>query len=117
MEIRRYLAQGKPLLFDGAMGTCYAALPGRAEARCERACLDHPEEVQVIHTAYLEAGSRAVKTNTFSVGVDRSQGDEALAGQLIEAACALAKAAAEPYGAYVFADLGPAPQLPGCPPA
>ena len=117
MEIRRYLAQGKPLLFDGAMGTCYAALPGRAEARCERACLDHPEEVQAIHTAYLEAGSRAVKTNTFSVGVDRSQGDEALAGQLMEAACALAKAAAEPYGAYVFADLGPAPQLPGCPPA
>ena len=48
MEIRRYLAQGKPLLFDGAMGTCYAALPGRAEARCERACLDHPEEVQAI---------------------------------------------------------------------
>ena len=27
MDIRTYLSQGKPLLFDGAMGTYFAAHP------------------------------------------------------------------------------------------
>ena len=117
MDIKSYLKQGKPLLFDGAMGSCFAARPGRADERCERACLDHPEEILEIHRAYLDAGCRAIKTNTFSVGADLVQGDAELAEQLIAAACALAKTAAKPYGAFVFADMGPAPQLPGCPPA
>ena len=52
------------------MGTYFASLPGRAEERCERANLLCPEEVESIHRAYLEAGCRAIKTNTFSVGVD-----------------------------------------------
>ena len=43
MDIRTYLSQGKPLLFDGAMGTYFAAHPGRAEERCERANLTRPE--------------------------------------------------------------------------
>ena len=34
-DIRTFLAEGNPLLFDGAMGTCFAALPGRTEERCE----------------------------------------------------------------------------------
>ena len=110
MDIRSDLKQGRPLLFDGAMGTYFAALPGRAEERCERACLDHPEEVRAIHRAYLEAGCRAVKTNTFSVGADLAQGDENLAEEIINAACRLAQEEASAFDAYVFADLGPAPE-------
>ena len=110
MDIRSDLKQGRPLLFDGAMGTWFAALPGRAEERCEQACLDHPEEVRAIHHAYLEAGCRAVKTNTFSVGVDLAQGNERLAQDIIGAACRLAREEAAAFDAYVFADLGPAPQ-------
>ena len=64
MDIRTYLSQGKPLLFDGAMGTYFAAHPGRAEERCERANLTRPEEILRIHRAYLQAGCRAIKTNT-----------------------------------------------------
>ncbi|MGN1002582.1 MAG: bifunctional homocysteine S-methyltransferase/methylenetetrahydrofolate reductase [Oscillospiraceae bacterium] len=109
MDIRTYIKE-KPLLFDGAMGTCFAALPGRAEERCELANLNHPEEIAAIHRAYLDAGCRAVKTNTFSVGVDLAQGQTDLARQIIQAGCRLAKEAAEPYGAWVFADLGPAPE-------
>ena len=52
MDIRTYLSQGKPLLFDGAMGTYFAAHPGRAEERCERANLTRPEEILRIHRAY-----------------------------------------------------------------
>lgn len=110
MDIRTYLSQGKPLLFDGAMGTYYASLPGRGETRCEQANLDHPEEILAIHRAYLDAGCRAIKTNTFDLSAYLAGGREALAAQLIEAGCRLAQEAAKPYEAYVFADIGPAPQ-------
>jgi len=117
MDIRTLLSQHKPLLFDGAMGTYFASLPGRESERCERANLDHPEEVLAIHRAYLEAGCQAIKTNTFSVGVDLAQGDEALAEQLIQAGCRLALESAEPFNALVFADMGPAPSGAGISPA
>jgi homocysteine S-methyltransferase len=108
MDIRSYLKQGRPLLFDGAMGTYFAAQPGRAAERCEQANLDHPEEISAIHRAYLESGCQAIKTNTFSLGTDLTRGEDP--SRLLEAGCRLALEAAEPYGAYVFADIGPAPQ-------
>ena len=110
MDIRSYLKQGRPLLFDGAMGTYFAALPSRAEERCERACLDHPDEIRAIHRAYLEAGCRAIKTNTFSVSADLALGNENLAKDIIGAACRLSSEEAAPFDAWVFADLGPAPE-------
>lgn len=108
--IREYLKQGRPLLFDGAMGTYFSTLPGRESERCEQANVDHPEEILEIHRAYLKAGCRAIKTNTFSVGSDVALGQKAYAAKLVRAASRLAKEAAAPYEAYVFADLGPAPQ-------
>ena len=69
-DIRTCLRERGPLLFDGAMGTCFAALPGRAHQRCELACLTAPEEIAAIHRAYLEAGARAIRTNTFDLGGD-----------------------------------------------
>ena len=111
MRIREDLAGGRPLLFDGAMGTYYAARPGRGAERCEQANLDAPEEIAAIHRAYLEAGARAIRTNTFDVG-----GDWERARRIIEAGCSIALAAAEPFGAHVFADLGPAPQEGPLPP-
>ncbi len=117
MDIRTYLAQGNPLVFDGSMGTYYTSLPGRAEARCELASLDHPEEVAAIHRAYLEAGAKAIKTNTFAVGNLLGTEEEGQDIALLKAACTLAKEAAAPFGAFVFADLGPAPQGKGLTPA
>lgn len=109
-DIRAYLKDHGPLLFDGAMGTCFAALPGRADQRCELANLTDPGEIAAIHRAYLEAGCHAIKTNTFTAGVDLAQGRGELAARIIAAACRIAKDCAAPYGAYVFADLGPAPE-------
>ncbi|MGM9671817.1 MAG: bifunctional homocysteine S-methyltransferase/methylenetetrahydrofolate reductase [Oscillospiraceae bacterium] len=117
MDIRTYLALGKPLTFDGAMGTYYASLPGRAQMRCETANLEHPDEILAIHRAYLAAGCQAIKTNTFSAGVDLAQGRPELGEAIIAAGCRLASETAGPYGAYVFADLGPAPQGLPMPPA
>ena len=110
MDIRTYLAQGSPLLFDGAMGTYFASLPGRGDARCERANLDHPEEISAIHRSYLAAGCGAIKTNTFAVSSELAHGDEDGARTILQAACNLAKDAAAPYKAFVFGDIGPAPR-------
>lgn len=109
MDIRTYLAQKRPFLFDGAMGTWYAAQPGYTGQRCELANLDHPDEIAAIHRAYLEAGCQAVKTNTFSAGADLARGEEKLAREIIRTGCAIALDAASHYGALVFADLGPIP--------
>lgn len=109
-DIRAYIKEHGPLLFDGAMGTCFAALPGRADQHCELANLTDPDAIASIHRAYLDAGCRAVKTNTFTAGVDLAQGRDELAAELIEASCRIAQECAAPYDAFVFADLGPAPE-------
>jgi homocysteine S-methyltransferase len=49
IPIREYLRQGKPLLFDGAMGTQYACLSGNADGNCELANVWDPEEIKAIH--------------------------------------------------------------------
>src|SRR5262245_33540010 len=53
------------LVADGAMGTeLFAA--GVARGRClEELCLSEPELIQRIHAAYLAAGARLVKTNSW----------------------------------------------------
>ncbi len=98
-DVRAFLQSGKTLLFDGAMGTLYG--PG-----CETACLTEPEAIRDIHRAYLDAGANAIKTNTFGAGSLPESQREAV----IKAACRIALEAAKPYGAFVFADIGPAPQ-------
>lgn len=108
MNIRKELQEGHPLLFDGSMGTYFAEkIPLE---RCELANLTRPDEIAAIHEAYLKAGCRAIKTNTFTVSSDLAQGHDRLAGQIIEAACRLAVKKAKPYGSYVFGDIGPAPE-------
>lgn len=87
MDIRSYLkCSGRPLLFDGAMGTYYNTLTGLPSGQCERANLDRPEEILAIHRGYLSSGCQAIKTNTFSMGAELADGDEALAMQIIRRA-------------------------------
>ena len=102
MDIRSYLRKNV-LLFDGAMGTYYARRFPKGEACCERANLTAPDDIAAIHRAYIEAGSRAVKTNTFGVDRIRFSADEAEA--MLRAGYDIAVRAAE--DAFVFADIGP----------
>ena len=111
-DIREFLSR-RPLLFDGGMGTYYKAAPG---IECERANQTDPAGVQAVHREYLEAGADAIKTNTFGLprmAAAHTPGWESLA----EAGWKLAEAAAAPAGAFVFADLGPAPETEGLPAA
>ena len=111
-DIREFLSR-RPLLFDGGMGTYYKAAPG---IECERANQTDPAGVRAVHREYLEAGADAIKTNTFGLprmAAAHTPGWETLA----EAGWKLAEAAAAPAGAFVFADLGPAPETEALPAA
>jgi homocysteine S-methyltransferase len=66
--------KSQPLLTDGAMGSYLFELTGRlSEANhvYEAFNTDQPELIQKVHLAYLAAGARCLKTNTF--GANRRQ--------------------------------------------
>ena len=102
-ELRDYL-QTEALLFDGGMGTYYAARNRTSHRDCEWANLTAPDEVMAIHRAYLEAGARAIKTNTYAL--NRLNFAESECAAMLRAGYRLAcRAAGEE--AWVFADIGP----------
>lgn len=106
-RVRELLAQGV-LLFDGATGTALCAQNGEGEA-VERLCLTQPQRVLALHRAYLAAGCKAIKTNTFAAHVSLACENEDDQKTLIRAAYDLARRAGDAYDAAVFADIGPAP--------
>ena len=105
IDVRTQIAN-KPLLFDGGMGTYYKAKPGQ---ECEQANCSDPEGVLAVHREYLAAGADAVKTNTFGVSRMVAAGASGWE-ELVDAGWKLAEQAAQPQGAAVFADIGPAPE-------
>ena len=106
-RVRELLAQDV-LLFDGATGTALYAQSGEGEA-VERLCLTQPQRVLALHRAYLAAGCKAIKTNTFAAHVSLACENEDDQKKLIRAAYDLARRAGDAYDAAVFADIGPAP--------
>lgn len=110
-EIRAQIKEGL-LLFDGGMGTYFAQKNRNIGSGCELSNLSQPELIREIHREYLEAGSQAIKTNTFAVNRVSFQGDEELVRRTIQAGWQLAAEAAGPFDAFVFADIGPV-SLPG----
>ena len=83
--IWEYLA-GQPLVFDGAMGTYLAEqYPQYATEICEKLNMTHPEVIQEIHRAYLEAGAVAIKTNTFGANPYALSLDTRQTEQIIQA--------------------------------
>ena len=107
VRVRELLAQGV-LLFDGATGTALCAQSGEGEA-VERLCLTQPQRVLALHRAYLAAGCKAIKTNTFAAHVSLACENKDDQKTLIRAAYDLARRAGDAYDAAVFADIGPAP--------
>ena len=111
MDIREYLKE-KPLVFDGGMGTYYAQKTHTRGKGVELANIETPRVVEEIHTEYLRAGAQAIKTNTFAANRIVYQGDTATVERIIRAGWEIAARTAEPFNAYVFADIGPVTGLP-----
>ena len=102
-DLREFL-QRESLLFDGGMSTYYAERNNTAGDACEWANLTNPQEVEAIHRAYLDAGCRALKTNTY--GINRLRMPEGDCKTLIRAACEIARRAAREE-TFLFATIGP----------
>ena len=111
MDIREHIKK-EPLIFDGGMGTYYAQKTHTRGKGVELANIETPRVVEEIHTEYLRAGAQAIKANTFAANRIVYQGDTALVERILCAGWEIAARAAEPFGGYVFADIGPVTGLP-----
>lgn len=65
MDWLQAIFEGKILVSDGAMGTMLQSFGLEAGQCPELWNLTHPEKVQQVHHAYLEAGAQFLTTNTF----------------------------------------------------
>ena len=102
------LGEGDLLICDGALGTLLHT-KGLAARECpESWCISHPELVQGIAEAYIEAGADIVETNSFGGNPFklRAYGFAERCGEFNRAAAALAKRAITGKG-YVAASVGP----------
>ncbi len=112
MNFRDFL-KSNVVLLDGGMGTLLqkkGLLPGEFP---ERWNLSHPEVIQEIHTAYLDAGSNVISTNTFGANGLKFNDDEL--EQIIFAAVSNARKAIEnsktEKECFVALDIGPTGKL------
>ena len=100
--LKDVLAGKATLLFDGAMGTMIQQAGLSADV-LDRLCVTNPEAITAIHRAYVEAGSQAITTNTFSCNSRKMNSVEE-----VEQVYAAAVACARNAGArYVAGDIGP----------
>jgi homocysteine S-methyltransferase len=100
------LAEPRPILLDGAMGTEleHRGVDTSTPIWSAMALIEHPKLVEQIHREYLEAGAEVIITNTFrthrrnleQVGM----GEEA--GRLTSLAVAIAQAAVRASGNWAF---------------
>lgn len=109
MRIQEYLKHYK-IITDGAFGTYYAE---RYETQDmpELANDEHKERVLEIHRAYIKAGAKLIRTNTFASNtVLLSAGMDAVKVNIREASELARKAASESEKrVYIAGDIGPIP--------
>lgn len=108
MNIREYI-KNSPIIFDGAMGTYYADLKKTELDKCEMANLHDAASIMAIHQAYIEAGCRAIRTNTFAANELSLECDFELVAQVIRRGYEIAMEACRGKDVFVFADIGPIP--------
>lgn len=99
------------LFFDGGMGSILQERGLAAGELPETWNITHPDEIQSIHRAYLDAGSDIINTNTF--GANALKFPDNLR-ETVEAAVAHAKEARRQAGredAYIALDIGPTGRL------
>jgi methionine synthase I (cobalamin-dependent) len=105
-RLREWLAGGL-LIADGAWGTELQARGLAPGAAPDTWNLTHPERVEAVAHAYVEAGSQVILTNTFRANAVAMEGDlEAIN----RAGVAISKRAAAGQ-ALVFASIGPTGKL------
>jgi len=110
MELREYLKKNN-VICDGAFGTYYASLGGAGTP--EKANEEDPNSVQQIHEAYVKAGARLIRTNTFASNTVALQCDRETLKRNLTDAYILAKKASKSVvdTVYIAGDIGPLPEI------
>jgi methionine synthase I (cobalamin-dependent) len=106
------LLDSGPVLTDGAWGTEMQARGLRCGEIPDGWNLDHPQRVEAVARAYVEAGSAVVLTNTFRAS-RIALGDHPLAARVVEINREGVKISRQAAGdrARVFASIGPSGKL------
>ena len=99
----RVFAGEEFLVFDGAMGTMLQNAGLKAGELPELLNFSHPEVVEGVHRAYVEAGADVVTANTFGANAHKL-GDAANVEDVFAAGVACARKSG---ARYVAADIGP----------
>lgn len=108
LEINEYL-KDNILLFEGAMGTYFSSIYDDPSYKCEFANITSPNTIKEIHRRYLNAGAKAIKTNTFSLydNNNHSYNEIFPINKIIKSAYEIAVSEASKFNAFVFANIGP----------
>lgn len=94
MTLKELFKDKKTVLADGAMGTYFSQLTGISANSCETYNIKNPETIKQIHSEYIAAGAKIIRTNTFSantfsLGLSKSEtADIIKAGYNIAYECA-----------------------------
>lgn len=105
------LSYDKILILDGAMGTMLQQRGLPAGAQPELLSLTCPELLESIHREYIDAGSRVIYANTFGANSLKLAKTGHTPDEVISAAIAAAKRAAEGTETLVALDIGPLGEL------
>ena len=103
--------ESRILLLDGAMGTMLQKSGLKLGERPDLVSITHPEIVQGVHRAYIEAGSDLIASNTFGANAKKLAGCGYTVEQVVTAGIAAAKQAAAGTKARVMLDVGPIGEL------
>ncbi len=107
-SLKNYL-EDNILVTDGAMGTYYSQITGKNTTLSELANKVDPETVSKIHQAYIKAGARLIRTNTFSVNSFTLQKSREEIKRLLTAGYEIAEEVTKGNEVFVTADIGPIP--------
>ena len=69
--LQSLLAEGRPLLADGATGTNLFAMGLQSGDPPELWNVDHPDRTKRLHQAFVDAGADIILTNTFGANARR----------------------------------------------
>ena len=108
-----WLAEGRIILGDGAMGTMLQDAGLTDGGAPEFWNVTHPDRVQAVYQAYVDAGSNLIETNTFG-GTSARLKLHNLQDRVVElnrTGVALAVDVAHPRGVLVAGSIGPSGEL------
>lgn len=104
-KISEYL-KNNILITDGAMGTYYRSLSKKDFEYAELANIQDSEGILDIHSRYIQAGAKLIRTNTFNAN-NNILGSWDMVKKVITSGYKIAQKAAENKDVYVAADIGP----------